>query len=287
MSRPISMSPTTPYGSLIESSMRVVTWNLWWRLGDWQARADAIARTLETLSPDLVCLQEVWQEGPHNQAALLAERLGMVHVFAVDRTEGAVDQGVALLSRWPLTEVTHRALPGPPDVKEPNVVLRAVVQGPRGPLHLATTHLLPFPHRSAERERQVRALVEFIAEAHAGAFPHPGRSIVAGDFNAAPDSDEIRLLTGRRPPHASGWTFLDAWETAGDGSPGYTVSKGNPNAAPLLLPNLRWDYIFVRWPSGRPGGVGHPVQAQVVGTEATRGDVVPSDHYAVLADLRY
>jgi hypothetical protein len=33
--------------------------------------------------------------------------------------------------------------------------------------------------------------------------------------------------------------------------------------------------------------VGHPVQAQVVGTEATRGDVVPSDHYAVLADLRY
>jgi len=58
-------------------------------------------KTLEELRPDLVCLQEVWQEGAHNQAAELAERLGMSHVFALDRTEGGVDQGVALLSRWP------------------------------------------------------------------------------------------------------------------------------------------------------------------------------------------
>jgi steroid delta-isomerase-like uncharacterized protein len=97
-----------------------------------------------------------------------------------------------------------------------------------------------------------------VAEAKEAASDHHGRSIVAGDFNAPSDSDEIRLLTGRRPPHAPGWVFLDAWETAGDGSPGYTVTKSNPNSAPLLLPNLRWDYIFVRWPSGRPGGIGHP-----------------------------
>jgi hypothetical protein len=35
--------------------------------------------------------------------------------------------------------------------------------------------------------------------------------------------------------------FLDAWETQGDGSPGYTMAKANPSAAPPLLPNLRWD----------------------------------------------
>jgi endonuclease/exonuclease/phosphatase family metal-dependent hydrolase len=52
--------------------VRVVTWNLWWRLGDWEARADAIAPTLEELRPDLVYLQEVWQAGDRNQAALLA-----------------------------------------------------------------------------------------------------------------------------------------------------------------------------------------------------------------------
>ena len=65
-----------------------------------------------------------------------------------------------------------------------------------------------------------------------------------------------------------------------------TVTKTNPNSAPLLLPNVRWDYIFARWPSGRRGGVGHPLCAEVVGTTAKKG-IVPSDHHAVLADLRY
>jgi endonuclease/exonuclease/phosphatase family metal-dependent hydrolase len=272
---------TTPYGSLIESRIRVVTWNLWWRLGDWEARADAIAETLVQLHPDLVCLQEVWQEGELNQASLLAKQLGMSHVFARDRVEAGIDQGVALLCRWPLSEVESRCLPVPPRVKHPNVALRAVVEGPRGPVLAVTTHLTPYPTLREYRQQQVRALVEFIAERGR----RPTICILAGDFNAAPDADEIRLLTGRRAPPVPGWVFLDAWETAGDGSPGYTVAKCNPNAAPLLLPDLRWDYIFASWPSGR-GGFGHPVRTEVVGTEERNG-LVPSDHYAVLAELRY
>jgi len=57
-----------------------------------------------------------------------------------------------------------------------------------------------------------------------------------------------------------GWTFLDAWETGGDGSPGSTMMKTNPSSVPLLRPNLRWDHIFLNWPSG-PGGVGHPLHS--------------------------
>ena len=281
MTAPAARSPTTPYGPLIETRVRVVTWNLWGRLGDWQARAGPIARTLRHLAPDLVCLQEVWQEGDRNQAAVLAEELGMEHAFAADRTEDGIDQGVAVLSRWPLAEVERRALPVPTGVPRRTVALRTVVEGPRGAILLATTHLVPYPPRSGDRERQVHALVEFLAERHR----QPPLTVLCGDFNATPGSDEIRLLTGLRPPAAAGWTFLDAWETAGDGSPGYTMAKTNPNTAPLLLPNLRWDYIFVSWPSG-PGGAGHPVHAEVAGVDATAG-VVPSDHYAVVAELRY
>jgi endonuclease/exonuclease/phosphatase family metal-dependent hydrolase len=280
------MSATTPYGSLIDSCVRIVTWNVWWRLGDWTRRAPVIAAALEELRADLVCLQEVWQHGRDNQAAILADRLGMTSVFARDRTEDGVDQGVALLSRWPLADVASRALPVPPDLADPNVVLRALVQAPRGPLLLTTTHLIPYPHRSEWRERQLRALIDFVAAARPRVTGHHGPIIVAGDFNAPPDSDEIRLLTGRRPPHAPGWVFLDAWETAGDGSAGHTMARRNPNAAPLLLPDLRWDYVFVRWPSGRPGGAGHPVRAALAGVDE-RDDLIPSDHYAVVADLRY
>ena len=172
----------------------MVTWNLWWRLGDWETRAEAIAHTLEELRPDLVCLQEVWQEGDRNQAALLAERLGLQHAFAPDRTEGGVDQGVALLSRWPLTEIECRALPVPPGVEQPNVALRAVVQGPRVPLLLATTHLIPYPHRSSCRELQLRALVEFLAERRP--------ELLAADLKVA----AVLLRTGLR----EGW--IDANE---------------------------------------------------------------------------
>jgi endonuclease/exonuclease/phosphatase family metal-dependent hydrolase len=282
MSRePPKRSPTTPYGALIETRLRVVTWNLWWRLGEWQARAEAIAATLKKLCPDLVCLQEVWQQGGENQAAPLADRLGMEHAFAPDQKQGDLDRGIALLSRWPLSETAVRALPVPPGVDDQTMALRSVVDGPRGRVLLVTTHLLPFPPRSAARQEQVRALVSFIAEAER----QPPLIVLCGDFNAAPDSDEIRLLTGRHPPAAPGWTFLDAWETAGDGSPGYTMAKTNPNAAPLLLPNLRWNYIFVNWPS-LAGGGGHPVHAEIAGAEPVNG-IVASDHYAVVADLRY
>ena len=104
---------------------------------------------------------------------------------------------------------------------------------------LASTHLLSLLFHSAERECQVRAIVEFLAE-------HERKlrlTIVGGDVNAAPDSDEIRLLTGRRPPASPGWVFLDAWETRG----------------------------------GR---------AQI-GSTTARSGVVPSDHSAVVTDLRY
>ena len=49
MAPSVAVSPTTPYGPLVESRVRVVTWNLWWRLGDWTRRASAIAETLEAL----------------------------------------------------------------------------------------------------------------------------------------------------------------------------------------------------------------------------------------------
>ncbi len=40
--------------------MRIVTWNLWWRFGPWEARQRAIEATLAELDADVVCLQETW-----------------------------------------------------------------------------------------------------------------------------------------------------------------------------------------------------------------------------------
>jgi len=277
----VPLVPESPYGDLIETTMRVVTWNVWGRLADWEARCEAITQTLARIAPDVVVLQESWAEPSKTQAGQIADRLGLEAAFARDVTYEGIDVGVALLSRWDLHEVESRPLPVPAGEKPENVVLKAEVAGPRGPFLVFGTHLAPFPHRSQLRQEQVRALASFVADCQ----PQPYPAIVCGDFNAPPESDEIRLLTGVGEPAAPNLVFFDAWSMAGDGSPGYTVARVNPNASPLLMPDLRWDYIFVSWPSGL-GGAGHPVSASLEGTDESNG-VVPSDHYAVVADLRY
>jgi endonuclease/exonuclease/phosphatase family metal-dependent hydrolase len=78
--------------------------------------------------------------------------------------------------------------------------------------------------------------------------------------------------------------FYDSWEMAGDGSPGYTWSNRNPLAAIGLYPDRRFDYIFSAWP--RRGGVGHPINCAVLGIRPPEQDQI-SDHYGLLADLRY
>jgi endonuclease/exonuclease/phosphatase family metal-dependent hydrolase len=58
-------------------SIRVATWNLWWRFGSWRERADAIRSVLRETTPDICGLQEVWAEGGQNLAAELADELEM------------------------------------------------------------------------------------------------------------------------------------------------------------------------------------------------------------------
>ena len=44
--------------------MRVVTWNLWWRFGPWEARFPAIQETIRRLDPDVLygrVITEGWE----------------------------------------------------------------------------------------------------------------------------------------------------------------------------------------------------------------------------------
>ena len=108
--------------------------------------------------------------------------------------------------------------------------------------------------------------------------------MICGDFNAGPDADEIRMLTGRSEPPVPGMVFYDAWEVGGDGGTGITWSNDNPLAAVGLIPDRRLDYILSAWP--RRGGIGHPTVCERLGVRPA-GDLQLSDHYGIVADLRY
>ena len=63
----------------------------------------------------------------------------------------------------------------------------------------------------------------------------------------------MRGLTGLGGPCTY---FADAFEVAGDGSPGVTFSKRNPFAEVVREPERRIDYVFVRRPDDANRGEG-------------------------------
>jgi len=162
-----------------------------------------------------------------------------------------------------------------------NRQFRCLVHPPRRPLLAYSIALDWPPHASAARHHALHHLVGVIA-GDVEAINAP--LIVGGDFNAPPDSDEIRMLVGRRPPPRPGFVLFDAWDYADQGASGATWSRTNPWAAPNLLPDQRIDYLFTGWP--KRGGVGSIVHAKTTGHQA-HADLFASDHYAVVATVRY
>jgi endonuclease/exonuclease/phosphatase family metal-dependent hydrolase len=110
-------------------------------------------------------------------------------------------------------------------------------------------------------------------------------AILCGDLNAAPDADEIRMLTGRAAVPVPGVIFRDAWAVAGAGSDGSTIAARNPFNAATLEPDTRIDYVLVGLP--KLGGCGHVRRATVAGDRPGNAGLFPSDHFAVVAELRY
>ena len=263
------------------TTLKVLTWNLWWRFGaHWRRRQPLILQTLQALDADVIALQEVWRDGEAGQADALADALGFEFAFDVVKRIDGMDFGNAVLCRWPIATHRARALPTAPSEDFARRALAARIDGPRGTLTAVSTHLSWRPHESRARREQVRAVCELVQETAAADFP----PLVCGDFNAVPTSDEVRAMTGESAVPVEGLFFYDAWAVGGDGGPGITWDNGNANTRGALEPDRRLDYVFV----GRPldDGAGNVLRAQLIGRDAT-ADLHPSDHYGVLAELRY
>jgi endonuclease/exonuclease/phosphatase family metal-dependent hydrolase len=262
--------------------VRVLSWNLWWRFGDaWRERGRGILSTLEAVRPDVAGLQEVWGTAETTQADRLAERLGMHAAFGApslppppdppERPDQAgVEVGVAVLSRWPIVEVRRHLLPSRhrPEI----VALEAVADHPGGPLHVVASCIDWEREYAAQRLAQTRALAALLTDpARDGPLP----VLLTADLNAPPGTPEIRALTD---------VLVDAWAAAGGDGAGHTLSSANPLAprgAPWLL-DQRIDYVLAR--AGTPARPVVVERAFVAAEPRAGGD--PSDHYAVVADLR-
>jgi len=276
------VSPGSRDVAFIETTMRVVTWNVWWRFGPWRERAPLILDVLSQSDADVICLQEVWDTGAENQAAEMADTLGLHYVFEPVLPINGVQWGMAILSKWPVLDSQGLVLPSMPsdDGSRDCKVMRACFDGPRGAVDVYNTHLSWRPEESAVRQEQVTAIVELVRDSHCGSIP----PIICGDFNAIPTADEIRMLTGEAPVPVDGFYFFDAWRAGGHTDAGFTWDNQNPLTNKALQSNRRLDYILVGEPA--VNAAGHILKAEHIGRTATNG-LYPSDHFGVLAELRY
>ena len=274
------MSELSQNVEIVESRLRIMTWNIWWRFGPWEQREPAILQSIADLDPDIIALQEVWGDDTTNFAENVADRLGYQHVFASSMDMKGFKFGNALLSRWPIVGDDSTMLFGEEETGEGRLALFAEVNGPRGRIPVFSTHLNWKFEQSNIRQRQVTDLARFVDQKRPWTYP----PIVCGDFNSEPGSDEIRMLTGLTNCPVEGLVFHDAWAVAGGNGSGLTWDNHNPYVVVEFEPDRRLDYIFVGWPG--PGGAGHIVDCRLAGDKPVDG-VWPSDHYAVVAELRY
>jgi len=317
-------------------SLRVLTINVWSGLdyrgllscGEYEsplrreARFQLLVREIKALDPDLIFVQEANGRPLQSYCSRLARFLGYdeIHQICLAGIKlgyvgipANLNEGNGILARpsLDLEKLDEWKLSGSPGIYSDYLAFhldetisalagRIRLNGAR--LYLVCAHLsagAPDEAGSKRREKEIRRLVK-----HLRRLPDSSLVIVAGDFNAAPDSREMRLF-------ATESGFLDAFAAHGTQTVATWDPQGNENAALGAQPldargrkldargtleavsasyPSRLDYIFLSAPCESEDVLGcHVVMdsagawQQRAGAETLRTHV--SDHYGVLAEV--
>jgi endonuclease/exonuclease/phosphatase family metal-dependent hydrolase len=251
-----ALAPAASAAAQQGRSVRVLCYNIHWALGmDGKYDVGRIADVIKAVKPDLVSLQEVdvgvKRSARVHEVQRLVELTGLAGYFGpTQHFEGGLF-GNAVLTSLPLRYVQIHPLPyteATPKLQTyPRGAIAVTVTAPDGkPLRFVSTH---FQHNVSD---------DRVAEANEvnNLFAADGdslRTILAGDMNAKPDEQPIRIL-------------LERWTNAGESPLEPTVPVENPTS--------RIDYIFYRNAANF-----RLKEARVI------PELIASDHRPVFAEL--
>ncbi len=287
--------------------MKLVTYNIQFGRGrDLEVDLERIAREVE--GADIIALQEVdrhfERSGDIDQVQVLTSLFPDYHAeygpglnVPVDRVhaDGTVEHrrrqfGNLTLSRHPIRYIRHHLLPkyastGPVSIQRS--ALECVIDTPLGTLRLVNTHLTHLT--AATRMPQVEMLKRIHRDGRFEGAPMcgdasktywnldpplpepPATTIMAGDFNMEPDSQEYTAIVGPDSPYGGRVSnpelFVDAFVAAGH-------AEGDGVTADIDGRPVRLDYFFVS-----PALVPHIVRCEI------DDDAVGSDHQPVWLEL--
>jgi endonuclease/exonuclease/phosphatase family metal-dependent hydrolase len=270
--------------------LRIVTFNVWNTEGE-PNRLRSINRELRRLNPDLIAFQEVVQTEKVKSLGLLLDGLDVQSTHQADLQRFVPPfsdryGGSAVATRWPHSSVDVLDLRLPDAADVPWATLAVVVDVPgEGELLFIGATAAWRPSAEAARERQAIAVADLDAR-HRRELP----TLIAGDFNANPDSASIRYLTGRQSLAGRSVLYHDAWAVAGEG-PGYTWTENNPNAKAgadeiVRQPGYRarFDYVFIGSWDAHPKAHARVTSAKLAFDQPIDG-IWASDHFGLVVDI--
>lgn len=253
----------------VDGPIRIMTYNIHrWAGVDRRLDIDRLAAIVKSVGADVIGLNEVLHpitDGRRTYQPLhdLADCLGMTPAFG---PSGWIDQGPgwrgavgnALLSRYPLEQITNVLLPRAAGTKQRSLLGARLAAGPARGLGAFVTHL----DHAWEGTRLVQVNGALAAMSHSE--PH----FVCGDFNTpgflGPRSRALLPPVLRRMRRAG---YQDAF---------YAVGTGSGHTFPSVAPMVRFDFLFLPrfWARGLRSA--HTVDLAAISAA--------SDHRPVLAE---
>jgi len=201
------------------NELRVLCYNIHIGIGnDKKLDLERTAKTIMEQKPDFVAIQEIDRNTERtqnvDQVAELERLTGMHAVFGKTIDLGGGEYGLAILSKYPITEYKITQLPQLGNREDRGALEATIKLDDKTPLLFVSTH---FCHVSEERRTMQATRIN---ELFAG---RDGLVILAGDINATPDSKTVETLKTK-------------WTDATNDEPTFSSDR----------PRVKIDYIFYR-----------------------------------------
>jgi endonuclease/exonuclease/phosphatase family metal-dependent hydrolase len=210
-----SGSPAKPIVSVEKPETRIVSYNIRWRSGkELEKLLKSFEQDPEIGAADILGLQEVdrhKKRSDHsNTAKVIANRLGLHYAWAAPPAPNAKDEeetGVAILSRFPISDLTRIVLPHPGPGKRRRVALGASVNVKGELWRVYSVHAETRISVSKKLE-QMKAVLDDL-----GKYPSQTPAVIMGDFNtwegdADRKTEELFKNTGFSTPFGGEATFM-------------------------------------------------------------------------------
>ena len=247
---------------------KILTLNTWQERGPWKLRWELILKGIQSLEPDVIAFQEVFNP---DWAREVKKKSG--YPFLVFHPERS---GLMFLSQHTVVEsLCHTFAEKSPTEDYSRYALFAEIKIGKKKINFLNTHLSWKPEEYATRERQISELLKFMKFRESENKSES--SVLVGDFNAPPSAPEIqRFIKEAKVTDAFAALFPDV--------KGFTWNNENPYIRNCShpMPDRRIDYVFFKNVENHLGPL---EKAELVLNRPTSTGIWPSDHFGLLASF--